>query len=802
MKNEQRFRQRLAKKSMSRAMGGKVGIIGAVTLMALINIAMKRGAAPWQSGSSLRRLGSEFLGMTGSGNEAAKEATAPETKEEKTIEEEIKEDKEEIKEDKAKVAEEEKVTEEEANTGIAIMLSGSLTFMMGIFYIVNDKDEDIRRYSWQVISATISIFSAVLLFQAINGIVDHVSKEVLGLGEYGCLFVGFAQLLVWFASMQFILAAISGAISLVGVPQRDRKKLNKYSETVKEMAAEARRDVAQLMKEEDGMNMSGEMLEFVEAELKTQNFKNYEGPNDIFIKPNLDIGIGLLDKVKDSISSADQNGTPAPTAEYFHDDAKSFLLDLFVQRAEYMEEMEANMKCWAVLFGHITGFAAIHAFGELQQLIGKHNPLFALALTAPAYLAMSGLFLAMDELREYVNKGDGYEDERETCWDETTEETENDIIALMMSFLWVQCIRQLITGALPNAEGAEEEAQMRGHSIIEAVLLIGTGCAVISAMAYKIIHSLAHEEEEEKKEGEHHHPSLRERFTERLSEHFSLTCAMIFAWTLYFGTQWGMCSLLYGQVSEMMLEVLTTLANSLMAFSVIYSLDKLADREDTDATADLVIGRIIAALAVLIGFAWEHCFDKATEVLTDMLPFKPVEYPRFLLVCIIFLIVVPAWRWYIVPFCITLDKEAEEKEEEQKKEAAMTKKAEKEAKEQLKKWGEQGVKADKDRGMLKEALLKKYKEEEEKGEQEEDKKKSVVTPKAKLMDEDKDDLIFKVHEMQRKVLTYQTESERYLHGHRVQLERRNAELEGVIQKFQHETEDLQKLANRLTQTHS
>ena len=85
------------------------------------------------------------------------------------------------------------------------------------------EDDDIKRYAWKVISATISIFCAVLLFQGFNGLVEDYcidgGMKLFGIEEESPLakfwecFVDIAQLLFWLTSMQLVLAITSGAIA-------------------------------------------------------------------------------------------------------------------------------------------------------------------------------------------------------------------------------------------------------------------------------------------------------------------------------------------------------------------------------------------------------------------------------------------------------------------------------------------------------------------------------------------------------------------------------------------------------------
>lgn len=58
---------------------------------------------------------------------------------------------------------------------MAFVLLGLVAFVMSLFYMVNFPDEDVQRITWSVLSCTICIFSAVLLFT----VVEKISKALL-----------------------------------------------------------------------------------------------------------------------------------------------------------------------------------------------------------------------------------------------------------------------------------------------------------------------------------------------------------------------------------------------------------------------------------------------------------------------------------------------------------------------------------------------------------------------------------------------------------------------------------------------
>lgn len=123
-------------------------------------------------------------------------------------------DEEDSASDAEEKSEEEKGHETEFTDGdlrMSVMLLGGIAFIMALFYLVNHPDKDMKYYSWSVISATISIFVAVLSFCSIRFVEE---KEFL---EYQSkptriIFKGM-QLLIFFCALEGAIALMTGAVS-------------------------------------------------------------------------------------------------------------------------------------------------------------------------------------------------------------------------------------------------------------------------------------------------------------------------------------------------------------------------------------------------------------------------------------------------------------------------------------------------------------------------------------------------------------------------------------------------------------
>mmetsp|Transcript_58936 Transcript_58936/g.132751 ORF Transcript_58936/g.132751 Transcript_58936/m.132751 type:complete len:521 (+) Transcript_58936:1-1563(+) len=301
-----------------------------------------------------------------------------------------------------------------------------------------------------------------------------------------------------------------------------------------------------------------------------------------------------------------------------------------------------NMESFARLLGHVTGFSAIAAWGCLQQLLvhgfgGGRPPLEgALALLAVlvASFGMHALLQITDWLRDYVVSHDQNIDAFEVIWDEKTKETENDVMALTISFLLIQAFRLIIGGVLPNEEGGEPGDVT--HNRLQISILLGLGCvfAVLAAWVKRRIHG-----------------------RRRLHEIAKKVWAMCFAWCTFFGLSWWLTSEVLVEEHDAIVAVVLALISTAIAFSLIRGLDILADLDATDESVDMSIFAVIEALGILVGFSWEQAFDTAVGSIAEKVTFMPPCVTKLILALLLCALVGPAWRLYILPTELQLEED-------------------------------------------------------------------------------------------------------------------------------------------------
>lgn len=320
------------------------------------------------------------------------------------------------------------------------------------------------------------------------------------------------------------------------------------------------------------------------------------------------------------------------------------------------------MKCYAKLLSHMAGFAAINAGATMQQL-----PMFA----SSAWTALLPIFviqliiLAVYELFGIMRwqslaaaKLEGRAGRRAKLFHEEVFEAENDISGLAFSFLIVQVIRYALTGVLPNEEGLEEPEIEPENQSIASLLGIGVLFAIVAcvlvALKSKQGRRHQHEEEEEEEEESAGGRSLL----------IALNAAsMTFAWAVLWATRWVCVKVSFWDIHSIMGRVVMALALSAVSFIVLFGLDVVDDwqrgNEDFRAGAQ-AIQILVDSLGILIGFSWEHCFNRGVAAVASLSNHPKIL--QFIMGVLIGLLMTPMWSRHILSQEITLQKLKEDRE--------------------------------------------------------------------------------------------------------------------------------------------
>jgi len=337
------------------------------------------------------------------------------------------------------------------------------------------------------------------------------------------------------------------------------------------------------------------------------------------------------------------------------------------------------MRCWATLLAHMCGFAAINAGASMQQLsLFRTSVLRSLLPVGIVEVILLLFFVLLKQLRGPMRHGccatrfkvDGYAelkqediDEeikmRNELYEEEVIEAENDISSLSISFLTVQSVRYALTTCLPNFEGLEIPEVPHDHWCIVALYLWGIMFAIACVGWIVIIDRVEIPPDD---------------FAARYLGILMNTCAMVWAWCSLWATRMlfvkhPLLNHAMFMLPSMMGRVILALTLSSSSMSIIWVLDKIDDRmRGKRHLGKRVMKTVNTALGILVGFSWEHCFDGAVEAVATLGHSRIIM--KDVLCLMVVLVVVPAWRKYILKKTLELkvykderDRSAEEAEE-------------------------------------------------------------------------------------------------------------------------------------------
>lgn len=94
---------------------------------------------------------------------------------------------------------------DETSLTVAFLLIGIVAFVATLFYLVNYNDSNIKKATWDLLSDSLSIFCAVLWYQAIDAIFDDWFEK--GKESARCL-IGVAHFLLWYVGVQIYCISI------------------------------------------------------------------------------------------------------------------------------------------------------------------------------------------------------------------------------------------------------------------------------------------------------------------------------------------------------------------------------------------------------------------------------------------------------------------------------------------------------------------------------------------------------------------------------------------------------------------
>jgi len=318
----------------------------------------------------------------------------------------------------------------ESDVAIGWMLLGGILIIAIMFYMVNFPDADIRLYSWSIISTTMSIFMAVLIFQGTKDLVFYALSCIVGfIPEHSELRIAIDGLLFlfWFVAMHLMIVHQSGVSS--SSPSDWSRK---------------------------GWVVADPLHEMCEEEIQCQP-ETHTGDHGVARWKDETIFVKLKcpEKVQETAKTRCWGMLFAHVAAF---------ADILTM-SRLMQHRSLQDPLYALLI--VTGNAGLLflLFAVTRQSRGEDQE-----EAARQHLGI-----------RFASRHDGQGAERFEMMCDESKEAEDELVCLASSFLLVQALRYSLTGVLPDEEGIEEPTLLATNE--EILWLYGVAVLFVTVTA-------------------------------------------------------------------------------------------------------------------------------------------------------------------------------------------------------------------------------------------------------------------------------------------------------------------------------
>merc|ERR1712137_1457340 len=257
-----------------------------------------------------------------------------------------------------------------------------------------------------------------------------------------------------------------------------------------------------------------------------------------------------------------------------------------------------------LVLAHMTGFANIGMWGEVQQKYFNKTPTSACSVCVLSIgcfwvvLAVTAYFSR--RLNDHINpkeRGTRIQRECNGMFMPLFKDGENDAFGLGIAFPLANALRFLIGGKLPNAEGEEEPEELQEHNGTQAFYLFVIALAFAAVLMLPSFLIKKKEEAEEDKGGAIAVIISKLTDWDRLFEVVMTTCGLTFVLLLYYTTQWTLVvtgtmehlNIHKKGIDEPLLDIMCAVGSSFVGFLAILILDNIADSDTTAPATDKAI---------------------------------------------------------------------------------------------------------------------------------------------------------------------------------------------------------------------